>query len=476
VEYVVDTTDIPGGEYDVEVEVREGFGNFIVRYVGKFVLISNIEVNAHSSKVHYLPKEKVRIEGTASVLGGKLKSGKVFVTMGENFYEEEFKNGNFQVDFYLLNIIETGKHDIEVRVEDEFGNFGEYDFSILVDAIPSTITVVVDKEAINPGDTITIKAFLNDQAGDLVEESLAVKVVNEKGDEYYDAVKNSGEQFDVVLADDVEPGNYYVKVSSGEVVGEKLFIVGKVLSLDYKMDGQVLIVKNVGNVPYECVLQIELRGGDRATSISKDVDLGIGQEYTMDLGIGMKSGEYKISVNGNVFENVQISGVEEPNYTWLIYLALMLLFLLFWYRWLKSKKRMRKKIKRTIQKGKVMHSNRKHGEFGGAPIKRVRSEREHVDKFNAYMGRAVSFRKDKPRKIKGLGVKRKDSSDVYTFFGKKKKEEKPVDVSPKDVFSGVGSGWSRGDVERYGSSAASNVKKDDDKKDEPQTGWFNMFD
>ena len=476
VDYVIDTTDVPGGEYDVEVEVREGFGNFIIDEAGKFVLISNIEVNAHSSKVLYLPIEKVRIEGTASVLGGKLKTGKVFVTMGDNFYEEEFRNGNFQLDFYLLNTIVTGKHDITVRVEDEFGNFGEYDFSILVDAIPSTITVVVNKEAISPGDTITIKAFLNDQAGDLVGESLTVKVVNEKGEEYFDAVKNSGEQFDVTLAEDVEPGNYYVKVSRGDVLGEKLFVVGRVLLLDYNIEGQTLVVKNTGNVPYEGVLQIEMRGADRATSISKDVDLGVGQEFVMDLGVGMDSGEYKVSVNGNVFENVQVSGVKKPSYLWLIYVAVVLLLLWLWYYWLKSRKRLNRKIKRTIHKGKVVHPNRKHGEFGGAPIRRVKSDREHVDKFKAYMGRAVSLKK-KRRKIRGLGVRKKDR-DVYTFFGKKKKEERPEDVSPSDIFSGVGSGWSRGEtdkVERYGSSETSNVKKDD-KKDEPKAGWFNMFD
>jgi hypothetical protein len=186
---------------------------------------------------------------------------------------------------------------------------------------------------------------------------------------------------------------------------------------------------------------------------------------------------YNINVNGEFFEDVAIVGVEKVNYWWLIYVAVVLILLWLWFVWFKSKKRLNRRIRRTIQKGKVVrpnkkviHSNKKHGEFGGAPMSRVKSEGDHVKRFKEYMGRAVSF-KDKKR-IKGLGRK-KDRGNVYGLFGKKKKVED--DVSTNDVFSGVNSGWSRNTVEKvekYGDSE----KKKDDKKDEPQSSWFNMFD
>jgi hypothetical protein len=470
VDYVIDTSDVPGGEYEVEIEVREGFGNFILESIGKFRLISSIDVNAHSSKVHYLPKEKVRIEGTASVLGGKLKQGTVYVTMNDDSYSEEFKNGNFVVNFYLLNVIQSGKHDLELRVEDEFGNFGLYDFSIIVDPIPTTLTVVTDKEAINPGASIAIKAFLNDQAGDLIGESITIKVVDDKGEVFFDGVKKSGEQFDVVFGENVKPGNYFVKASYGDVLGEKLFVIGRVLLLDYSIVGQELVVENIGNIPYEGLLQIEI-SGNNVKSISREINLGVKQEFRIDLGVGMSSGLYKVSVNEEVFENVEIIGIEEVNYWWLIYVAIVLLFLLWYYYWLKSGKRFNKRIKKSIHTGRIVHSNKKHGEFGGAPMSRINSEGDHVKKFKDYMGRAVSFKKE--RKIKGLGRK-KDRGNVYGIFGKRKKVSE--NISSSNVFSGVGSGWSRENVEKVEKYSGSETKKEKKDKEEPKSSWFNMFD
>ncbi|MBT5558078.1 hypothetical protein HOJ84_03050, partial [Candidatus Woesearchaeota archaeon] len=256
--FEINTRDVPGGEYLVTVEIRNGFGNSVLINAGSFVLINKIEVNAHTAKVHYLPKEKVKMEGTASVLGGKLKKGTVYVSIGEEKYEEDLRNGNFDLDFYLLNTITSGKQDINVRIEDEFGNFGTYTFSIIVDAIPSKITIAGAKEAINPGESMEIKAFLKDQAGEVIEDSITIKVENEDEDIFFDSVQNSGEQFTITLDADVEPGNYFIRGYYGNVEGEKIFVVGQVLKLEYSLDGQTLVVKNVGNIPYEGPLQIEL--------------------------------------------------------------------------------------------------------------------------------------------------------------------------------------------------------------------------
>ena len=428
--YDMDTTDVPGGEYKVEVDARNNFGNLIVASAGEFTLISKIDVNAHSVKVHYLPKEKVKISGTASVLGGKLKNGIVYVTMDENKYETNLRGGNFDLDFLLLNVIESGKHDVEVKVEDESGNFGLYSFSIIVDPIPTKIIIVADKEAINPGEKISIRAFLRDQAAMDIDESITLKVVNDKDEEYYDSVKNTGEEAIVTLAEDVVPGNYFIRGSFGDIEGEKLFIVGEVELLNYVMDGQILVVTNVGNIPYEGPLQIEMSGSGKTSSISRKLNLGVGQEERIDLGVDRATAEYDVLVNDKIFDDVQIVGVEKDNYLlWIVYVVLGLVILYLLFVLLRNVKR-RKRIR-----------------FPTRPITPVvrRPEPRKIDQMELrkrleMRARAVVEKKEEPKVLREEPVRKPVKRGFFSRF-KKKEEEKPLVV--KNVFSGVDKGWVR---------------------------------
>jgi len=464
INFPINTMDIPGGEYNVEVEVRNNFGNSLITTVGKFSIISVIEVNAHSDKGHYLPKEKVKVGGSANVLGGKLKKGNVFLSIGENSYEEKLKNGNFEVDFYLLNTIESGKHDIELKVEDEYGNFGIHVFSIVIDPIPTKISIVPNREAINPGDSFETKAFLYDQASNIIDESLNVKVVNERGDIFYDNVQRSGEQFTITMPNDVVPGNYYIKGSYGDVEGEKFFIIGQVVLVNFVIEGQELVVTNDGNVPYDGILNIKLEGTDKTSTVSKDVDLGIGQEERINLGRGMLTGVYKVTVNDKVFENVQIEGASKIDYRWVAYVVALLILVLFWIYLNKTKgKRIERKIHKAIKHHKVIHPNRKHGEFGGASLSRVKDDIDHVKKYKDYMKRAVDF--DSTKKVLGMNKKQKKS----TIFSFGKKEKPTENLFVDNVFSGVKSSWSRDDTVKP-------IKEDKDNDKKPPENLFGIFD
>ena len=355
--YDLDTNGIPGGEYKTEVEVRDSFGNFLVAQAGSFSIIDKIDVNAHANDVHYSPTGRVIVEGTAGNLNGKLKEGLVYATIDGKTYEENVKNGNFEIIFYLFNAIKSGKHEVIIRVEDEHGNFGVSTFSIIVDPLPTKIVVVSDKEAINPGESLNLKVFLNDQAGDVIEDDVIVNLANENGDIFYDSIKKSAEQFQVTLASDVVPGNYLIKGTYGKLEGQKLFVVGQVLLIDYSVDGQELVVKNAGNILYEGVVQIVLEGSGQSLTISKDMDLAASQEERINLGKGMPSGVYKVTVDGKVFENVEITGSSKISYKWFFYILAALLLLLFW-RWLRRGKNVMKKINSTIKHGSINHPNK----------------------------------------------------------------------------------------------------------------------
>ena len=485
--YELITKDIPGGEYEVDAEVRDGFGNNFIFDVGKFNLISKISVSAFSDKGHYLPEDNVMVNGVADVLDGKLKSGKVYVDFDDDSgdesmsswkkYEEDVKNGEFEADFYLDKDVKTGKHDIILSVEDEYGGVGTYEFSIIVDAVPTKIVVVVDKEAVNPGGEIVIKTFLKDQAGDVMEGEIFVLVESGAGEVYFEGIKKSNEQFEVGVDEDLEPGNYFVRVNYGDVEGESAFLVGQVVGLDYALDGQILVIGNVGNVFFEGLAHIRLESESEKRNIVENVGLGLGDVLRIDLGKGTTSGIYTVYVGDEIFEDVEIVYVKKIGYGWLWYvLGIVLIFCLAWlFTKLKKKSKMRKirsaiqkhpvkrqkvgqgvgqRMERFVGRGKhlkvgeglkVFGKEKKLGKksifdgrrrrrktvrgrrgemYGGANLSRIKNDEDHVKKFKDYMGRVVSFGK-KPMKFKlrkrayNIGVGKGDG-DVYGYVPVKK--------------------------------------------------------
>jgi len=464
VNYNLKTTELPGGEYNVEVEVRDSFGNNAIFEAGKFVLISKITVTAHTEKGHYLPKEKVKVSGTAEILSGNLKKGNAYLTINEETYEETVKSGAFEISFALDSKIKSGKHDISISIEDEFGAIGLYEFSIIIDPIPTDIGMVISKEAINPGEKITVKAFLNDQAGDLIEEEILITIEDKKGKEYYKSIKKSGEQFDITIDDIIDPGNYFLRATYSDIKSEKAFLVGQVEGLSYEIEGQLLIIKNIGNIIYEAPIHIKLKSDEESKTIIEDLKLTPSSIEKIDLGAGIPSGIYTATIDEVTFENINIEHVRKIGYEWLVYITIAILLILLWWLFIKLKKvTIKRKIKKTIKKHNIRG---KKGElYGGAPLS-VKSDEEHVRKFKNYMQSAVS-RKKKPLRFSLKKKKTDDYSYIPTKKGSIVRDKSTIRKdSYSDVFSGALTGWTRKEETTY-----KKKKKDDDSSE----GLFNMF-
>ena len=97
----------------------------------------------------------------------------------------------FSYNLGLSSTEKSGKHEIIFKIEDLIGNKGEDTASFKVRAIPKWVELIID-EAYKPGDVLDGKAFLHDQANDLIDEDVLVEVFNPESKlEYTKTVKTS---------------------------------------------------------------------------------------------------------------------------------------------------------------------------------------------------------------------------------------------------------------------------------------------
>ena len=105
-----------------------------------------------------------------------------------------------------------------------------------------------------------------------------------------------------------KPGEWSIRVISGELRGEKKFYVTEVKEISYKIEGQMLVATNVGNVAFDDILDVDLDGVTASSSISKKIFLAPGESISIDLGKEVTTGIYKVTINNKLFDNVKVEG------------------------------------------------------------------------------------------------------------------------------------------------------------------------
>ncbi len=114
-------------------------------------------------------------------------------------------------------------------------------------------------------------------------------------------------QIDSIKIDnDFPSGLWTIKAKYGDVEVTRDFLVGENSEVEFKIEGDELIIKNAGNVRYTKTLQITI--GDKTNSYAQNI--GIGEEKTLKLI--SPEGSYNIVVTDGVKtirrENVQLHG------------------------------------------------------------------------------------------------------------------------------------------------------------------------
>jgi len=420
--YIQSSTAHQAGIYDLEISVFDNYGNSqIFANAVQFTLVDEIYVFAKPTREQVVPGSTVHLIGEAkTILQADVDEGNVLIAFDEEEYKTTFKNSKFSYDISLPDNIKSGKHLIEVFVEDSLGNKGSTETGFEVTPVPTTLKAEISEGVPVPGSTITIKPILIDQGDDLIIEDISVEVISAGGDIEYSTVVKTDEAIVYEFSQYAKPGNWEIRTYATGLKSENSFSLGETISADFDLENQTLVVVNTGNIKYKKPLEIIFSSGTLTETVIAKVSLGPGESESINLGHYVESGVYDITIGDNSYSGVSITGAKKINYDWIFWVIIIAFLSLLVYLFLFRGKRLRNLIRRKKEE-------KSHIEIIREEIKREKSEPK-LSTFEQEANKKKYAKEFRDKILKEL-EKRKPHLKVF----REKEENKPSPVRASDL-------------------------------------------
>ena len=316
------------GSYSVDFDIRDANGNeniFQDAIIFEITNLLNLDLKLDKDKVN--PGGNFEVIGSVNnIYGKRVDRGSFIVRFKEKELKGDILLGDINQKIAVDNNIKTGFHNIFVEVTDEAGNKGSGNLNIEVLGKASKVELKIEKDSYKPGDGLKISAIVYDQGRDLVDKDIEIEIRDSSGVKRID--KTIKREFTFSLPLISRPGEWSIKATSGALKDEKKFYVTEIKDINYKVEGQMLVVTNIGNVAFDDILNINLDGVTSSSSISKKVFLDLGESMSIDFGKEVTTGIYKVTINDKLFDNVKIEGRSLIDYRENINLIFVLLVIL----------------------------------------------------------------------------------------------------------------------------------------------------
>jgi len=225
------------------------------------------------------------------------------VSVDVGTYYGNVVDGVFSISFSLGSDTPAGNYRIDVLAYE--GDSGERTSegiamaNLEVFQISTSIDAALSGQNLNPGDGFSFQPLLMDQTGISISDETSVVIRDGSLNRIFESLVQSGETVNYNIPTNLTAGYYEVVVSSGELNVVKSFYVNEKEIVSFALDNGTLIVTNIGNIPYDNDIQVDLNG----KPFVRSVDLGLqeSQEFRL-LG---SDGEYDIKISDGETEITQ---------------------------------------------------------------------------------------------------------------------------------------------------------------------------
>ncbi|MEM3122204.1 MAG: hypothetical protein QXH60_02055 [Candidatus Pacearchaeota archaeon] len=272
----------------------------------EFFISRELIIESVLNKKSFKPNETIFFTGVVSKPNGNKVSGFSEVSLSYNDLRTivPVENNKFSGNISLLEDIPAGQYEVNIfsyekDIDGGITNFGVYNFSVDVVQEPRILEIEI-AEKVNPNQDVEFKAKIYDQSRENIEgkpvsftlyDSNGNKVLNFFGStfesQYYRLKKNS------------PPGYWNItSESEGLYSPVKSFYVTENIEAEFIIINDTLIIRNIGNVPYDRILEIKI--GEH-TEVKK-VNLSLGN--SVEFQLSAPEGTYEIKVNDG-YQNME---------------------------------------------------------------------------------------------------------------------------------------------------------------------------
>ncbi len=279
-----------------------------------FRISDRINLDAKLSDQLVFPGESLEININATKANGGKLNGWLTVTIeGLQNQTIEVKEGVAKHSFDISKNVPPGKRSISLvsYEKNEMGeviNSGDSKLSFNIGSVPSQITFE-GEDSLSPPKEYGFKLYLRDQIGAPLEnESVSFKVVSPDGSTEAESLIKSGQIAKFRFPSNAQRGAWSIKSYRGSLSESfAVYILeNREVNITFvNASSPYIKIINVGNVPFDGIVQIELLNSTNNVSVPVNLNLSIGanQLYTPEL-----IGEYELLANNKTFGRVFLTG------------------------------------------------------------------------------------------------------------------------------------------------------------------------
>ncbi len=288
---------IPAGDYNVEIIVSDEDNNEQKFKAAKFTLTNQLNIMADTNKYEYVPGQEVSIEGEVrNVLHEPVELASAYVELDGQQFSAEIQNNEIIKSINLPEDIKSGKHTIIIKVRDNLGNKGTMEKDIYVTPIATRLDIDFLVNNYEPGNKAVMDVAVYDQTSDLISDYVKVKFYNPDDDLIATKDILSGSQEEFTFPKYAMPGEWLVKTQYWDLEKEKVLTVEEIKDFTAKITGQVVTIKNEGNVENKEPIKLNLHGEEGDFTIYSKENINPGETVDIELKKNAPSGIYTLAV------------------------------------------------------------------------------------------------------------------------------------------------------------------------------------
>ncbi len=401
----------------------EGGDVFEEKRSGEFIVTNKLRIESDIDVLTQKPGKDVIISGVIRKADGlRVKSGSVALTLNGKVFGSGLSDGAFSYRITLPEDISSGEQIVLIKARDLEGNDGDGDARFRVISVPEELIISIDKDTYKPNEMMNIVVSLIDQSGKNVFGTSTVQLIDPNGNDASTKVVDNGNEFEIFLDEVTIPGTWILRAENKGFEANKKFYVVEIKEKEIKMEGNKLIIRNIGNVDYEDPIQINMKSenGEEFEVIKRTL-LKPNQTIIVDLNDEVPTGKYGVKVGGSLITgNVVLEGSGFENLkqnTTAGYFALVFVFLFL--------------IFIVVTKGRRRFSGRKVARERGKEILYAKNVDDDAVSRAVMRNREIARkREEKERKDIGSSLMRASKEDVDHMINRIKKEV-PVDSDEK---------------------------------------------
>jgi len=284
VEIVYPLTKTFLGDFKGECQVDLKYGPDKV--TSQYFLISDvIFLNSELKDQYFEPGKDIEIKGSAEKANGQLLEGFYEISLPEiNFSRTgNVEKGIFNANVTLPENMKAGSYLLNIdayqKIEEEILNKGEEKLNIKVKQLPSEVDIALDNQNVKPGNNLSFKIMLYDQSGEKIEGEASYLIENSEGKSILKSLSKIDLQELFLPEKNLTMGYYKIKAYSAGLSAERQFYVEENEEAEFKIVNNTLVIKNIGNVPYNKAVQVSI--GGTVEIINNELQPGEEKEYQL---------------------------------------------------------------------------------------------------------------------------------------------------------------------------------------------------